>query len=102
VGKLILPQFRSHPGIQELFGRQGVAANVVDQILGTGIPSEGRAPAGSGSASRGKELQVDIASSLTIKKKINNYLKSFNKLFYRDTVQLKMEFSTTITPLSFA
>jgi hypothetical protein len=60
VVKPILPQFPSHPGIQELLGRQGVPANDVDQILGTGTPPEGRALASSGSVPRREDSQVGI------------------------------------------
>jgi hypothetical protein len=63
VVKPILPQFPSHPGIQELLGRQGVPANDIDQILSTGTRRGRKALAGSGSAPRREDLQMDITSS---------------------------------------
>jgi hypothetical protein len=57
------PQFPSHPGIQELLGRQGVRANDIDKILSTGTRHGGEALAGSGSAPRREDLQADITSS---------------------------------------
>jgi hypothetical protein len=63
VVKQILPQFPSHPGIQELLGRQGEPANDIDQILSPGSRPGRKALAGSGSAPRREDLQVDITSS---------------------------------------
>jgi hypothetical protein len=54
------PQLPSHPGIQESLGRQGVPANDIDQILSTGTRRGRKALAGSGSAPRREDLQVDI------------------------------------------
>jgi hypothetical protein len=84
--KPILPQFPSHPGIQGLLGRQGVAANDIDQILSTGAPHERKALASSGPAPRREDFAGGHHLLLDCKEAINNYWESFNKLFYRDTV----------------
>jgi hypothetical protein len=65
-----LPQFPSHPGIQESLGRQDVPVNDIDQISSTGTRRGRKALADSGPAPRREDLQVDITSSQTVKEQL--------------------------------
>jgi len=91
VVKTILPQFPSHPGIQESLGRK---SNI-----------EHRHPAWAQGAFRFRPQTRRLAGGhhllLDCKETINNHWKSYNKLFYENPL-IVTEFSMTRTPLPLA